>query len=154
MSLINGRAHDWSDVKIYLSGIPAADVKEINYRDRQEAELQYSQGSKPYGVAYGNYTAEGDLTLTFEEYRKFANPALVLGKKVFDYAPFAIIIAFADKAEKVEGDPPRKYVVQEFSPTKIVTIKDVILTDKDESHAQNDKEVTVKLTFIAEEVVG
>ena len=154
MSLINGREHDWSDIKIYLGGIPVADVKEINYRDKREAELQHSQGSKPYGVAHGNYTAEGDLTLTFEEYRKFANPALALDKKIYDYAQFPIIIAVADKVKRIQGDPPREYVNQEFTPTKITTIKDIVITDKDESHAQNDKELKVKLTFIAEDIVG
>jgi hypothetical protein len=154
MSLINGREHDWSDVKIYLNGIPVADVKEINYRDKQEAEMQHSKGRKPYGVGFGNYSADGDITLTFEEYRKFADPALALGRKIYDYAPFPIIIAVADKVKRTEGDPPRAYVNQEFSPTKITVIKDTVITDKDESHVQNVKELTVKLTFIAEDIVG
>jgi hypothetical protein len=154
MALINGREHDWSDVKIYILGVPVADVKEINYRERREAELQYSTGAQPYGIGYGNYSAEGDITLNFEEYRKFAAPALALGRSVFDYAPFPIIIAFADKVKKTEGDPPREYVIQEFSPTKIVQIQDVVITEKDEGHAQNAKELVVKLTFIARKIIG
>lgn len=153
MSFINGREHDWSDIKIYLNGIPVADVKEINYRDRREAELQYSHGNKPYGVGFGNYSAEGDLTLAFEEYKKFAAPALALGRKVYDYAPFVIVVGYADKTKKTEGDPPRDYVVQEFSPTNVHTIKDVVITDVDEGHAQADKELTVKLTFVAADIV-
>ena len=153
MSLINGKAHDWSDIKIYLNGIPASDVKAINYRDSREAELQYSGGSKPYGVGYGNYKVEGDMELILEEYRKFSTPAVALGKKVYDYAPFPIVIAFADKVEKTEGDPPRQFINQEFSPTKVHTIKDVIITDVDESKAQNDKELVVKITFIAADLI-
>lgn len=153
MALINGREHDWSDVKIYLNGIPASDVKEINYRDRREAELQYSQGKKPYGIGFGNYSAEGDMTLTFEEYQKFAQPAVLLGRKVYDYAPFQIVIGFADKVKKTEGEPPREYVVQEFSPTKVHVIKDVSITDVDEGHAQADKELTVKINFVAADIV-
>ena len=154
MSLINGKEHDWSDIKIYLNGIPVADVKEINYRKKREAEMQYSQGARPYGIGFGNRSAEGDITLTFEEYRKFANPALTLHRDVFDYAPFDIIIAFADKVKRTEGDPPREYVVQDFSPTKITVVKNIALTDTDEAHAQNDKELTTKLTFIAEDIIG
>jgi len=151
--LINGKEHDWSDVKIYLNGLPVADVKEISYRDKREAEMQYSQGAKPYGVGFGNYSAEGDMTLIMEEYRKFESPASVLGRKIYDYAPFQIVVAFADKVKKTEGDPPREYVVQEFSPTKVHVIKDVVITDVDEGFAQNDKELTVKLTFLATDIV-
>lgn len=153
MSLINGRTHDWEDVKIYLNGVPVADVKEINYRDAREADMQYSQGSAPHSVSYGNYSAEGDITLTVEEYIKFARPALALGRSVYDYAPFAIIIAYADKKKKTEGDPPRDYVVQEFSPTKIETILDVVLTNRDQAAAQNDKDLSRKLTFKARKII-
>ena len=151
--LINGKEHDWSDVKIYINGIPVSDVKEINYRDKREAEMQYAQGSKPYGVGFGNYSADGDMTLIFEEYRKFEAPAAALGRKVYDYAPFQIVVAFADKVEKTEGDPPRTYVVQEFSLTKVHVIKDVVITDVDEGRAQNDKELKVKITFLAADIV-
>lgn len=150
--MINGKEHDWSDIKIYLNGIPVADIKEINYRDAREAELQYSGGSKPYGVGFGNYSAEGDMTLILEEFNKFNTPAAALGRKAYDYAPFPIVIAFADKKKKTEGDPPRDYVVQEFSPTKVHTIKDVVITDIDEGRAQNDKELTVKISFIASDI--
>lgn len=153
MSLINGHEHDWSDIKIYLSGIPVSDIKEINYRKRRDAELQHGSGSKPYGVGYGNQTVEGDMTLVLEEYNKFSNPARALGKSVMDYAPFPIIIAFADKKKKTQGDPPREYVAQEFSPTNIRTIKEVVIIEEDEAHAQADKELVVKLTFIAADLV-
>jgi hypothetical protein len=152
--MINGREHDWSDIKIYLNGVPVADVKEINYRDKREAEPQHAQGAKPYGVAYGNYSVEGDMTLTLEEFRKFSAPALALGRKIYDYAPFPIIIAYADKVKKTEGNPPRDYVTQDFTPTNIITIKEVVLTDRDEGHAQNDRELKVKLTFFAADLVG
>jgi hypothetical protein len=153
MTLINGREHDWSDVKIYFMGIPAADIKNINYRDAQEVELQYSSGTKPYGAGKGNYSVEGDMELTLEEFRKFAEPAAKLGRKVYDYAPFPIVVSFADKVRKTEGDPPREFVVQEFSPTKVHVIKDVMITNVDESKAQNDKELTVKISFKAADLV-
>lgn len=149
MSLINGREHDWNDVKIYLMGAPVADVKEINFRDAREAEMQYSQGPNPYGVGFGNYSAEGDMTLVFEEFEKFSSPARALGKSVYDYAPFPIVIAYADKVKATQGDPPREYVVQDFSPTKTRLIKDVVIAGIDEGYAQNDKELTVKVTFKA-----
>jgi len=151
--LINGQEHDWGDIKIYINGIPAANVKEINYRDRREAEMQYAQGFKPYGVGFGNYSAEGDMTLVLDEYHKFAAPALALGRKVYDYAPFQVVVACADKVKKTEGDPPREYVVQEFSPTKIDVIRDIVITDIDEGHAQASKELVVKVTFIAADIV-
>jgi len=153
VTLINGKEHDWSDIKLYILGIPVADLKSINYRDAREAELQYSGGSKPYGVGYGNYSVEGDMELILEEFRKFAEPAAKLGKKVYDYAPFPIVISFADKVKKTEGDPPREYVVQEASATKVHVIKDVVITDVDESSAQNDKELTVKISFKAADLV-
>lgn len=153
MPLINGREHDWSDIKVYMNGIPVADVKEINYKDAQEVEMQYASGRKPYGVGYGNYTAEGDMTLVLEEYRKFEAPAVALGRKVYDYAPFQIVVSFADKVKKTEGNPPRDYIVQEFSPTKLHLVKDTIVTNVDDSAAQNDKELVVKLTFKATDIV-
>jgi len=151
--MINGKEHDWSDIKIYMGGLPVSDVKNINYKDSQEVELQYGQGREPYGVGYGNKSAEGDIELVLEEFRKFSSPAAALGRSVYDYAPFPIVIAFADKTKKTEGDPPRAYVVQEFSPTKVHTVINVIITDIDESRAQNDKELTVKLSFKATKIV-
>ena len=150
--LINGKEHDWSDVKVYINGIPISDIKEINYRDRREAEMQYAGGKEPYGVGFGNYSAEGDLTMTAEDFRRFEAPAATLGRSVYDYAPFQIVVAFADKIKKTEGDPPRDYVVQEYSVTKVHTLQDVVVTDVDEGFAQNDKELKVKLTFISRKI--
>jgi len=150
MALINGRQHDWSDVKLYMDGVPVAEVTAIEYRESQEAELQYAGGRYPVGVGYGNYKVEGSFTLTRAAAQDFEAPARALGKRPFDYAPFVIVVAYADKV--VREQEGAQVVEQTWDETKTDRIINVVITEREESHDQNAKQLVVRYSFIAERI--
>lgn len=145
--MINGKVHAWEDIQIYIREVAVAGIREINYREGREAEAIYGTGSKPLGVGLGNYSVEGDFTLTEAEANNFERIARAAGKDVFDYAPFDIKVAYADK--KIEGD----FIGAEWNPLHVDVIKNVVITRREQRKAQNDKVLEVRYEFIAQEVV-
>jgi hypothetical protein len=146
-TLINGETHDWDSVKIYVNGVPFSGITEINYKDTQKKEHVYGAGTRPIGSGRGNYAASGDFTLTKADSDRFETPAKAVGKTSLDYIPFSVVVAYADK---VEG--PGATLDKQWSPTKMETLENVEVTDRDFSHKQDDIESYVKYTFIASNI--
>ncbi len=146
--MINGKVHAWEDIRIFISGVPVAGIKEISWSDEREAEAIYGAGRKPIGAGLGNYKVGGSFTLTKEEADKFEAPARAAGKSVYDYKPFTIVIAYEDP-DPSDNSP---LVEKKVNPLRTETIVDVIITKREVSASQNDKEITYKYSFIAREV--
>ena len=146
--IINGRIVDWADIKVYIAGVPVADIVEINWKESQEKELQHSTGIEPIGSSHGNRVYEGDFSLLLSEAEKFEEPLRKMGKSPLDLAPFTIVVTWAEKvATPVEGSP-HAVVERKYSPTKSRTLLDVEIKDVDWGISQNDKNAKVKYSFI------
>ncbi len=146
--MINGKVHAWEDIKIFMMGVPVAGIKEISWSDERETEAIYGAGRMPLGAGLGNYKVEGSFTLTKEEADKFEAPARAAGRSVYDYKPFVIVIAYEDP-DPADNSP---LVSKKPNPLRTETIVDVIITKREVSASQNDKEITYKYSFIAREV--
>jgi len=96
---INGKIHDWSDVKITIMGVDTLGVgiTSINWSARKDKSLQYAAGSEPHGIGYGHCSYSADFTMTLDNAEKFEAVAHAANKDARDYAPFEITIAYADK---------------------------------------------------------
>ncbi len=151
--VINGRVVDWADIKIYINGVPAVDVQEINWKTAQEKEHVHTTGVEPVGSAHGNKTYEGDFTLSWAEAERFMAPLRAVGKTPEDLAPFQIVVTWAEKTTEPVPDAPFEVVKRTYSPLRSVTLMDVEITGTERGASQNDKNLGVKFTFIARRIV-
>src|SRR5260221_10211725 len=62
---INGEIYGWPQIRIQLSiaSLPFNAVTAISYSDAREKEKIFGAGDKSIGTGYGNYSADGSLTL-------------------------------------------------------------------------------------------
>jgi acetoin utilization deacetylase AcuC-like enzyme len=146
--MINGKNYDWEDVKIFLNGVPVADVDEINYTDEQEFELLYAAGSMPIGAGRGNYKGSGDINLKREAYDELNNIARAVGKRIYDFRPGLIVVSYGAKVISEDSD----FIGVSYSPLHTETLQNVLFTKRNFATKQNDKENTIKLEFIFEKI--
>ena len=144
---INNETYDWGSIKIYVSGVPVAGATEINFKDSKKKEHVYGGGSNPRGSGHGNYEASGDFTMAQKTFDRFELPAVAVGKTALDYAPFTIVVAYG---EKVEGSGSTIDV--QYSPTRVRTIENVEILDREFGHKQGDTDSYVKCPFIASRI--
>jgi len=146
--LINGEVHDWTDVVVkFMGGVEFRGLSSINYSEAKEKEPQYGTGSRTIGVGYGHRSAKVDFTMSLASAQKFEAIAKAAGKSALDYAPFLIVISYADK--QVAGD-----FVEQKHGTKIVSLFDVDVTDWEVSHDEGTKKIERKYTAIAGDIKG
>lgn len=146
--MINGKNYDWEDVKIFLNGVPIADVDEISYTDEQEFELLYAAGSKPIAAGRGNYKGSGDVTLKREAYDELNNIARAAGKTIFDFRPGLIVVSYGAKVISEDSD----FIDVSHSPLHTDTLINTIFTRRNFGTKQNDKENSVKVEFMFEKI--
>jgi hypothetical protein len=65
--LINGKAHEWADIRVGLFGRIVAGITSIKYDDNQQMENNYGAGNKPVSRGYGNIEFSGSITMLAEE---------------------------------------------------------------------------------------
>jgi len=145
--LIQGKNHDWSDVKIYIMGKEIGGITAINWGIAKEKSLTHATGQEPDGAAHGKKTYKCDFTLKLAAALEFEAIAKAAGKNVTEYAPFLIIIAYAEKT--VEG----AFVVQKFPPTQVTKILDVDLNDAGEDVSEGGTTIVRKYTAIAGKII-
>ncbi len=148
--LINGKVHDWTDVKVHIMGQEFTGITSINWSAKKEKALQYAQGSAPLGIGYGHRSYTADFTMTFENAEKFeaiANAAD--GKDALDYAPFLITIAYADKEVLSNGILEPKWGV--LHSTQLM---DVDVTDISVSLDESTKRIVRKYSAVVGKIVS
>ena len=85
MSLIvNGKAYDWGDVDIALSGLSGLQPTEISYDDELEKELVYGAGYKARGYGRGNYKTNAKITVSRDDYDIILDYCKRVGKKFYE----------------------------------------------------------------------
>jgi hypothetical protein len=67
MALINGRQYEFADLTLYLAGRDVTGFRGIKYASKYDKEVLYGKGNKPMSVQRGNYSYEGELSLTQSE---------------------------------------------------------------------------------------
>lgn len=147
--LINGKVHDWTDVKVHIMGQEFTGITSINWSVKKEKALQYAQGSAPLGIGYGHRSQTADFTMTLESSEKFETIAHSAGKDAMDYAPFLITISYADKVASSEGIIDLKWGV--LHSTQLM---DVDVTDISESLDGSTKQIVRKYSAVVGKIVS
>lgn len=148
--LINGKIHDWSDVKITLgSGGEYTGITSVNWSSRKDKSLQYAAGTAPHGIGYGHRSCSVDFTLTLESAAKFEAIAHDAGKDALDYAPFLIVIAYSDKIVGAEG-----MIGEAWDVIKKIEIHDVDVTDISESLDEGTQKIVRRYTAVAGKILA
>lgn len=66
--MVNTREYEWADITVVLAGRPVTGLRGVKYSAKQEKELLFAKGNKPYSVQRGNKSYEGEVTLLQSEY--------------------------------------------------------------------------------------
>jgi len=147
--LINGKVHDWTDVKVYIMGQEFAGITSINWSSKKEKALQYAQGTAPMGVGYGHRSYTSDFTMTFENAEKFETIAHAAGKDALDYAPFLITVSYADKQSGANG-----IIEQKWGVLHSTQLMDVDVTDISESLDESTKRIVRKYSAVVGKIAS
>lgn len=131
MARINGKNHDWSDVRIKFPDLEI-ELLEISYDDELEKEAKYGTGNKPRGYGSGNYKASGKLSMHREDYISLTEYAASKGKGIYDLVIPKIVVAYAN----------------DNLPMQMDVLPQVTFTKKSNKAAQGDKTLKIDLDFI------
>ncbi|MEM4711164.1 MAG: hypothetical protein ABIK31_07985 [candidate division WOR-3 bacterium] len=132
MLTINGKLYDWGDVTIiYPGSVPVGviGVQSIDWNEEIEVEPIYGAGNKPIGWGYGNWKAEGKITILLEAYKQLNE---LTPQGIFKATPFNIVINYSNFEE----------------PMHTVQLIGCKWTKKGNKAAQGDKKMEVELDFI------
>lgn len=132
MSIINGKAYDWSSVDINIPGMPGIEAQEISYNDELEKEAVYGKGNRPRGYGTGNYKADGKLTLLREDYMQVLDYCKANNIALYGLVIPKIVVNYA-----TDGQPIRTDVLDT-----------VTITKTDDKAAQGDKSLKVSLDLL------
>lgn len=113
--MINGKRYAWEDITIYLPFGQLLDVDDIEYNDKQDLAPVYGKGALPRGYGMGNYSAEGKLTLTREEFLRLVDYAKGQGKSIYRLPPFPISVSYANEDEPITTDRLKSVKFKETS---------------------------------------
>lgn len=67
MTIINGRQYEFADLSLVMGGRDVCGLRGIKYSEKQEKEVLYGKGNKPLSVQKGNFSYEGEISLTQSE---------------------------------------------------------------------------------------
>ena len=67
MAIINGRQYEFADLTLILGGRDVTGFRGIKYTEKQEKEVLYGKGNKPMSIQKGNFSYEGEISLTQSE---------------------------------------------------------------------------------------
>lgn len=65
--IINGREYEFADASLIMGGRDVIGFKGIKYSEKQDKEVLYGKGNKPISIQKGNYSYEGEITITQSE---------------------------------------------------------------------------------------
>jgi len=129
---INGKEYSWGDVEVVLFGRPLVGIRGIEYGVKQEKELQYGRGNKPYAIQKGNKAPEGSITVTQSELEAMLRAAGP-GKDLTDIPGFQVVVS---------------YIPEEGAPIVTDVLRNCEFTEGTKSLKQNDKAMEITLPLL------
>lgn len=67
MTIINGRQYEFADVSLVMGDRDVCGFRGIKYTEKQGKEVIYGKGNKPLSIQKGNFSYEGEISLTQSE---------------------------------------------------------------------------------------
>jgi len=103
MALINGKAYEFTDVRLQLLGGTVRGVTAINYDSPRNKSNHHGANKKPISRTRGVEQPEGSITLEMKEVRDIEN-ALGGDQKLADIAPFPITVTYSPDGQQLVTD--------------------------------------------------
>lgn len=100
ISLINGRAYDFTQILVKILGAPVASVSAISYTEEQSKENNFGAGSRPVSRGRGAINASGSITLSMNDIEALRDSDAAIGGSLLKIQPFDIQVSFLN-AQKV-----------------------------------------------------
>ncbi len=133
ITLINGRAFDFSQIIASYKGVPLPSLSEINYEETQEKTNNMGTGNRAVSRGHGTIDVTGSMTLSqndIEALREVAPNGSLLALPSDDF-----ILVFTNPSN------PQTHV-----------IKDMEFTNDGGGGTTGDTDLTVTLNFVASEI--
>ena len=131
MAIVNGKAYDWGDIDVQISGVNL-ELQEISYDDELEKEAVYGMGHMPRGYGSGNYKASGKLSLLRDDYNDLNDYCKSKGITFFDLVIPKIVVSYGNDNQKIVTD----------------VLHNVTFTKRSGGGKQGDKSLTVDLDML------
>lgn len=127
----NSRQYEWADLSIVLGGRDLTGIRGVKYTEKGEKEPLYGKGRYPQSIQTGNFSIEGEITVTQSELIALeqAGSGSILGLSVDGVVSY--------------GDPS---LGQPMITDRIVGIS---FTEAPKELKQGDKFMEVTIPFIA-----
>lgn len=103
MTLINGKAYDWSSVDISLLGLDL-EPTEISYDDEFEKELINGKKGRIRGYGTGNAKNTVKLTMLREDYNALCKHIKSKRKAFYTFTIPKIVVSYADEGAETVTD--------------------------------------------------
>jgi hypothetical protein len=130
MAQINGRQYEFADLTLYLGGRDVIGFRGIKYTSKYGKEVLYGKGNRGLSVQKGNYSHEGELSLTQSELETLK----ALGKGTVLNLNLNAVVCYGNPAK---GDV--------LITDKLIGIQ---FTEEAKEFSQGDKFMEVTLPFI------
>jgi hypothetical protein len=128
--MFDSREYEWADITLVLSGGDVVGIREIQYTEKQEKELNYAKGNQPHSIQKGNFGYEGTLKVLQSDYEALVEA----GKGSVLNIETDILVAY--------GNPTNGDVIITDRISKLQ------FTEVKKGMKQNDKFMEVELPFI------
>lgn len=92
VSLINGKAYDYTQIIVQILGAPVPSVSAISYSEEQSKENNFGAGSRPVSRGRGAKNASGSITISMNDIEAIRD--VVAGGSLLDIEPFDIVVTF------------------------------------------------------------
>lgn len=126
----DSKQYSWSDVSVAMGGRIITGITAVEYTLKQEKDFIYGRGNKPHGIARGNKSGDGKITLWQSELEAMTRDAP-------DNDPlnlsFDLVVA---------------YTPEDGGQTVTDIIKTVEITEVKKGISQGDKNMSVELPII------
>lgn len=96
--LINGVAHSWADINIFLLNRTVLGTTAISYEDEQEMTDNFGAGQFATSRGYGQVKFKATLTLEMKEVERLTDA--VPSGRLQDIPPFPITVSYENAANK------------------------------------------------------
>src|SRR5574344_699444 len=139
MTIINGRQYEFADLSLVMGGRDVCGLRGIKYSEKQEKEVLYGKGNKPLSVQKGNFSYEGEISLTQSELETLKLLArTITGRSSIMGLNLNAVVCYGNPAKGDVMVPDRIFGIQ--------------FTEDAKEMKQGDKFMEVTLPFICTDI--
>lgn len=102
-TLINGKAYEFTDIRVNLLGATVRGITAINYDSPRNKSNHHGSNKEPVSRTRGVEQPEGSITLEMKEVKDIEN-ALGPDQKLTDIAPFPITVTYSPDGQQLVTD--------------------------------------------------